>query len=227
MMEETTNNNAATTQDKNTAQQTSTSTATEGSPKRETVTQAEKDQEYAERAARAAASATKKLLDKLGLTSEDQIPALKITIDKALEIEQANLSAAEKAEKSAEAALKRAELAEQLLNTERTERRNDRISNYLLSKAGEMKATDTETVLLYARDKHKAELDALIGEDGTLDETKAKKLLEIIKTEKPVYFVAVLQGAGSPSNAGGRAMASDADAMKRFSANNQRTIRGR
>lgn len=207
-MEETTNINAASTNAATNTASTPTQTgaANPGSTEAK-FTQADLDRLLNERIERSEKRDTKikaDLLKQLGLAEDADFNTLKSTIDKARDIEQANLSAAEKAEKAAEAALKRASDLEAQLNAERSERRNDRISSYLLSKAGEMKATDTETVLLYARDKHKAELDALMGEDGTLDETKAKKLLETIKAAKPVYFQAILQGAGSPSNAGGR-----------------------
>jgi hypothetical protein len=166
------------------------------------------------------------LLKQLGLAEDADFNTLKSTIDKAREIETANLSAVEKAEKVATDALKRAEAAEQKALTIEAERRNDRIASHLLAEASKLKATDAETVLLYARDKHKAELDAIMGEDGALDEGKTKKLLETIKTAKPVYFQAVIQGAGVPSNAGGRAIPSDAEAFKRASMTNQRIIRG-
>lgn len=205
---------------------TPTDAAKSGSPKRE-YTQDELNEMFADRAKQAEKSTVARMLKLLGVTSEADIPTLKTTIEKARDLEKSAMTDQQRLEKERDDAKREKEEATAQLNAERAERRNDRIASHLLAEAGKMKATDAETVLLYARDKHKAELDAIMSEDGTLDEGKTKKLLEAIKTAKPVYFQAVIQGAGVPSNAGGRAIQSDTEALKRFSAKNQQNIRGR
>lgn len=187
------------------APQTSTSTATEGSPKRET-TQAELDQQYAERATRAAAAATKKLLDKLGLTSEDEIDSLKSTIAKAREIETANLSAVERAEKLVEAEKKRADLLAQQLETTQTAHRAHIIDAALKAAVG---VADPALLVLHLRTNHAEAVNALLSETGEIDDKKLAALLVTAKTEKPILFGAA-QTPGIPSNARGTAPTPDA-----------------
>jgi hypothetical protein len=226
LMEETTITNAAPVTPEQPAH-TPTDAAKSGSPKRE-YTQAELDDLFQERVKRAETSTMNRVLKLLGVTSEADIPTLKTTIEKARDLEKSAMTDTQRLEKERDDAKREKEEATAQLTAERAERRNDRIASHLLAEASKLKATDAETVLLYARDKHKAELDAIMGEDGTLDEGKTKKLLETIKTAKPVYFQAVIQGAGVPSNAGGRAALDlGAEALKRASAMNQRIIRGR
>jgi hypothetical protein len=206
------------------ALQTPTDAAKSGSPKRE-YTQAELDDLFQERVKRAETSTMNRVLKLLGVTSEADIPTLKTTIEKARDLEKSAMTDTQRLEKERDDAKREKEEATAQLTAERAERRNDRIASHLLAEAGKMKATDAETVLLYARDKHKAELDAIMGEDGTLDEGKTKKLLETIKTAKPVYFQAVIQGAGVPSNAGGRANMTNSKEIERASRDTWRQVK--
>jgi DNA-binding transcriptional MerR regulator len=192
--------NATTTQAANPAPTpTLTSAATEGSPKRE-YTQAELDDLFRDRAKRAETSTLNRVLKLLGVNSEDELPTLKTTIDKAREIEQANLSASEKAEKAATAALTRAAELEQQLNAERLERRNDKIASALTRAASAMKANDAEDVLLYAKAKHGEALDALIDDSGAVNEKSLTALMDKIKAEKGHYFTPAISVPGSRSN---------------------------
>ncbi len=196
-------------------------------------TQADLDRLIDERVGRAEkrdATIKANLLKQLGLPDDANFDTLKTTIEKARDIETANLSAAEKAEKAAADALKRATDLESQLNAERAERRNDRIAAALSAAASKLHAKDTDDVLRYARDKHADILTAVMDESGTIDTKKVDTLLEKIKAEKSHYFgdgKATTQATMIPSNNGGRALSGDEAAMKRFSANNQRTIRGR
>lgn len=224
-MEESTLNQQSTPATPNTpAQPTSTDTASSGTPKRE-YTQAELDDMFQDRAKRAETATITRLLKLLGVSSEAELPTLKTTIEKAREIEQANLSVTEKAEKAAAAALERANTLESQLNAERTERRQDRIAAHLQGEAAKLKANDAETVLMYARDKHKAALDATLNEDGTFNADKVKALLETIRTEKAHYFTPVVAGAGIPSNNRGQPVSPDARLLEQAKRNTQQQVR--
>ena len=166
------------------------------------------------------------LLKQLGLAEDADFNLLKSTIEDARKRKEADMTESEKAKAELDRERKAKDDALTQLQAERAERRNDRIAATLLSEAAKMKAADAETVLMYARDKHRAALDAIMGEDGTLDEKKVKTLLETIKSEKALYFQAVIAGAGSPSNSGGRVAQGSADAQKRASQNTQKLIRG-
>lgn len=208
------------------ALQTSTSTATEGQPQARTFTQAELDQIITDRVKRASDSATKKLLDAIGVASVDELPTLKTTIEDARKRAQADMTESEKAKAELDRERKAKDDALTQLNTERAERRNDKIAVSLQSEAAKLKANDAETVLMYAREKHKAALDAVMAEDGVIDAKALTALLEKIKAEKPMYFTAPVTGAGSPSNSGGRVHTGNTDAQKRAHQSNQRLIRG-
>jgi hypothetical protein len=210
------------------AQQTSTDTASSGqSQSAKTFTQAELDHHAGERAKRAADAAVKKILGKLGVASEDELDPLKTTIEESRKRKLDEMSESEKAKAELEVERKRRETLESELNAERTARRNDTIASHVQSEAAKLKADDTETVLLYAREKHRAALDALMNEDGTMDGKKVAALLEAIKAEKPKYFTAAPTGTHIPSNQGrGTPAQAQADAQKRAYQTNQKLIRG-
>lgn len=210
------------------AQQTSTDTASSGqSQSAKTFTQAELDHHAGERAKRAAEAAVKKILGKLGVASEDEIDPLKTTIEDARKRKEADMTEAQKAlAERDQLAKQKADLEARVVAIE-LERRNERIDAALKAEAAKLKSPDVDTVLMFARAEHKATLDTLLSEDGVIDTKALSTLLETIKTQKPHYFAALPLGAGSPSNAGGRTVSADADAMKRASQTNQRIIRGR
>jgi Skp family chaperone for outer membrane proteins len=196
--------NATTTQAANPAPTpTLTSAATEGSPKRE-YTQAELDDLFRDRAKRAETSTLNRVLKLLGVNSEDELPTLKTTIDKAREIEQANMSAAEKAEKAATAALTRASELEQQLNAERLERRNDRIETELRAALTAAKANNPKTVLSYILVNHRDAMQSLLTDDGKIDEKAMTALVETVKKEDATLFTPPSSIPGSRSNADGR-----------------------
>lgn len=203
---------------------TSTSTAQEGTPKRE-YTQAELDRMMSERATRAAQQATKKLLETLGVTSEADLPTLKDTITKAREREQADMTAAERAQKEAESAKKQNETLQQQLAAERAARRAQTINGGIRDAV--KSAPDADLVLMYLRQSHADEVEALLAEDADkLDAEKLKKLVDAAKKEKPILFNGAAGSPGSPSASGGRVMSGDVGAMKRATQNNQKLIRG-
>jgi len=203
---------------------TSTSTAQEGSPKRE-YTQTELDQLFNERATRAAAAATSKVLKALGVDSEAQIPDLKSLIDKAREREAQDLSVTERAQKDIDAAKKRADLLEQQLATEKSARRAQAINSSIRDAV--KAAPDADLVLMYLRQSHAEEVEALLADDADkVDADKLKKLVDAAKKEKPILFSSAVGNPGSPSASGGRVMSNDTEAQRRAHQSNQRLIRG-
>lgn len=163
------------------------------------------------------------LLKKSGRASLEELLA---DAEEAKALKQSQMTEADKVKTELERERKAREAAEQRIAAIEAERRNDRIATYLQAEASKMKASDTETVLIYAREKHRDALNEIMAEDGTPNEAKAKALLEKIKTEKALYFTPVSSAFGSQSNAGGRTIPSEAEALKRASAVNQRLIRG-
>lgn len=214
------------TQQQNPAPDTSTSTAKEGSPKRE-YTQDELNDMFADRAKQAENSTLTRILKLLGVNSEAELPALKTTIEKATALEQANMTESQKLQAERDTLKKEKEDALAQLNAERAERRNDKIAAVITQAAQAMKANDADDVLTHARDKHKEELAALMDDKGEIDKKKVETLMEAIKKNKPHYFTSPASVPGSRSNNEGSRIPSDAEAMKRFSMNNQRAIRGR
>jgi hypothetical protein len=226
MVTETTQDNATTTQ-QNPAPTTSTSTAQEGqNQSAKTYTQAELDLMMGERAKRAQESATKKLLSALGLTSEAEIDALKATIAEAQTLKKSQMTEVEKAQAERDTIIKERDTLKSQLEQQSAAFRQREIRGAVEKAATTLKASDAETVYLYLKEKHADALSALMGDDGTIDPKGLEKLMEIVKKDKPVYFTALVNVPGSQSNANGRYIPSDAEAMKRFSATNQRTIRG-
>lgn len=226
-MTDITNTNTQDTATPNTAQDTLTSAAKEGqNQSAKTYTQAELDQMMGERAKRAQESTTKKLLSALGLTSEAEIETLKATITEAQSLKQSQMSEAEKANE----ALKKATQTITDLQAKLTERetffRQKEISGAVKEAVTAMKANDFDAIYLWAEKYHAEALNAVMGEDDKVDAKALEKLLDAVKKDKPGYFTPVTQHMGSQSNANGYTRPSEAEAMKRASAVNQRIIRG-
>jgi hypothetical protein len=183
------------------APQTSTDTASSGqSQSAKLLTQSEVDFQLGERAKRATESATKKILSELGLTSVDEIATLKQVIENAKKRDEADLSATERADKALKAEQDRAKLLEQQLSAERTARRNQTIDSALKSKA--IGASDPDLLILHLRTAHAEAVNALLSDEGTLNDKKLTDLLAQAKQEKPILF-GVSQTPGIPSNRGG------------------------
>lgn len=202
---------------------TSTSTAQEGSPKRE-YTQAELDRIMSERATRAAQQATKKLLEQLGVASESDLPTLKDTITKAREREQADMTAAERAQKEVESAKKQTELLQQQLAAEKTARRTQMINAGIRDAV--KTAPDADLVLMYLRQSHTDEVETLLAEGADkVDADKLKKLLDAAKKEKPILFSGAAGSPGSPSASGGRTLDPDAKVKEQGARDLKRSMR--
>lgn len=165
-------------------------------------TQADIDRILSERLKRAEESAQKKLLEQFGVDNPD---SLKETLKKAKEREEAEMSVTDKLQKQLEAAQKaNAALTEQMqgvIQTQRTERRN----NAIVAAAQDAKAIDAADVVAWAVSQ--GEIEAVMKEDGSIDTGAVKKLIDAAKKAKPHFFQ--VGGVGSPSNAHGRVPKAD------------------
>lgn len=190
------------------AQQTSTSTATEGqSQPARTFTQAELDHHAGERAKRAAEAAVKRLLGKLGLASEDDIDPLKTTIEDARKKADAEKTAEQRlAEIQTEKDRLIAELKKEV-EVERAERRHDRIESELRTALATAKANNVKTALSYIVVNHRDAMQALLTEDGKIDEKALTALIETVQKEDATLFGKAstpVVATVIPSNSGGR-----------------------
>jgi sulfur carrier protein ThiS len=228
MTTEQTNINATTTQDPSAQPaQHPTDGAISGSSNGAKFTQEQVNEMVGKTRKEARETAIADLLKELGLTSKDEV---KSTIVEARKRKESELSEAEKLQAERDKAAKERDDAIAERDKERTERRNDKIAAALSTAASKLQAKDTDDVLRYARDKYADELNAMMDESGAIDTKKVDSLLEKIKADKGHYFSdgkAVVQATVIPSNANGRAVNGEAEAMKRASAMNQRIIRGR
>lgn len=204
------------------ALQTSTDTASSGTPKRE-YTQAELDDMFSDRAKRAETATINRLLKLLGVSSEAELPTLKTTIEKARDLEKSAMTDTQRLESERDQVKREKDEALAQLNAERAERRNDRIHAALTRAATVLKANDTDDVLRYARDKHGEALNALMDANGVIDEKNLNTLLEKIKGEKSHYFVANAQVPGSQSNLNGRVIQGD-EKLKQQGTQNTRSM---
>lgn len=187
------------------AQDTSTSTATEGSSQSaKSYTQAEIDTMMGERAKRAHEATMKKFLGALGLASEADLEPLKQTIAKAKERDMADMTESQKAQAERDTAMKKAETLQAQLDAERASIRQDRVTMAFSSAAVALKANNVGDVLRYARDQHADALSDVTDSEGKVDAKKLTTLLDKIKAERLDYFTPAATIPGSMSNHGGR-----------------------
>jgi DNA-binding transcriptional regulator YbjK len=184
-----------------TAQQPTTDGANSGQSNGATFTQAQINEIVGKTRKDARDTAISDVLKELGLTSKDE---LKSTIEDARKRKEADMSESEKAKAELETERAAKTALEQRIATLETERRNEKLTSALTSKAVSLKANDADDVLRYARDKHAEELTALMDETGQVDDKKLTALLDKIKAAKPAYFTPLATTLGSMSNGGGR-----------------------
>lgn len=190
-----------------TTETTKDTTATKTDAKAETkFTQEDMDRVAGNRAKEAAAAAVKKLLKDLGVDPEDA---------KALDTVKGKLTAAEAAEKAAmtkeqllqqerDAALKERDEMKSLADKERLERQIDRRDTTVKAALSDPKlhCKSPDKVFKLLKADHQSELDALLKDDGTVDEAKLKTFVDLGKKENAEYFTG--GNPGIPSNQGGR-----------------------
>lgn len=150
---------------------------------------------FNDRLERAKSSAINEFLKGLGFEKPDDLKAKLTVAEKAAEAQQAQKTEMEtlmeriaSLETQAEQATKQAEEA-------RKARVAQAAQNAIISVATTFKARDPQDVV-----KQLGTVDGLIGEDGTINEEKAKAAVQELRTKKAYLFEV---GPGVPSNAGG------------------------
>jgi hypothetical protein len=164
------------------------------------------------------------VLKELGLASKDD---LKATIAEAQTLKKSQMTEVEKAQAERDTIIKERDTLKSQLEQQSAMIREREIQGAVKTAVATMRANDFDAIYLWAEKHHAESLKAVIGDDGKVDAKALERLLEAVKKDKPTYFVATANVPGSQSNATGRYIPSDAEAMKRFSATNQRNIRGR
>ncbi len=81
-------------------------------------------------------------------------------------------------------------------------RKQDKVYSTLRLMAKDAKAEKPNDVLVMLKLENAAAVEALIGEDGEVDEKAAKKLIDDFKKGRPTWFP--VSGPGSPSNRDGK-----------------------
>ncbi len=186
--------------------------------------------QLAERLDRAKSGAVGELLKALGFEKPED---LKASLDQAKQLQQAQMSEAQKAQALAtEADAKRKQAEEQLADTNRklqeaeAQRRKDLVDGAISLAAKEAGAEHAEDVVTWARlNKPADDLAKLVDEAGKVAADPTKKLIDEAKAARPSWFS--VKGPGSPSSRGGRAPEPDADAKKRAALAQAQNLRRR
>lgn len=161
-------------------------------------TQADVDRLVGERAVRAKEAAHKELLESLGV---EDIEAAKKTIADAKAKAEADLTEIQKANKALEDANKKAEGYEAQIKVMLAKQKLDHRDSKIREAAQTEKAKYPADTISWAEREAKTELDALMAEDGTIDDKAVKALVQAHKKARPELFLG--GGVGSPSNTGG------------------------
>jgi hypothetical protein len=184
---------------------TQTPAVTEGE---RTFTQADIDRIVGERAKRAEEAAVKRLLEQLGFDTPD---AAKAAVTEAKKRADAEMSELEKlqaklaeTEKAAQAAAERASVSER---ARLLDKRNGEIMTALKD------AEHPKDVLVWLDANYPDDLQAVMSDDGTVDDKAVAKLIAKVKQERPGFFKSA--GMGSPSLAGGKPPKPDVETIRK------------
>lgn len=180
-----------------------------------------------DRLKRAEKAAEERLRKKLGLAEDEDIETAAEHLAaerkrKADELTDAQKAQAELAKEKAkrEAAETELKAFQEKVEAEKREATRDSALKTALTTAN----AKADKVLKLLKVDSPDALSAVLKEDGTVDETKVKALVETARKAYPEDFGK--GGVGSPSNNGGRVPSSSKDGEKRVSRINQSTIRG-
>lgn len=205
-----TNINAASTQDQSTASTpTQTGAANPGSTEAK-FTQADVDRilkEKLEKAPEREARIKAELLKQLGLADDADFNVVKSTIADAQKRKESEMTEAQKATELAEKVIKERDAAIAERDKERAERRQDRIESELRSALTTAKANNPKTVLSYVLVNHRDAMQALLTDDGKIDDKAMTALIETVQKEDPTLFgggKTTVQATVIHSNANGR-----------------------
>lgn len=153
--------------------------------------------QLAERLNRAEQSAINKVYEGLGVKNSDELKAMLDDYRKRTDGEKSELEKATAKLTKAEAeATEAKDRATQMEQERRLEKRNHAILKAL------DEAEHPDDVLIWLAANAKSDVDALMADDGTVDEKKVKVLADRAKKDRPNFFKK--PAPGSPSNKGGR-----------------------
>lgn len=172
-------------------------TPTGGQPETQTFTQADLDKMFAARAKQAKQAAQSELLKALGV---DSLDTLKAVLKEATSLKASQMSDAEKLQAKMDKVTKRASELEAELNQERQARR-EAVRDVAIEKAA-VGAEIPADVVTWAQVHATEELAKTLDDDGAVDESAVKALVEKCRKARPNWFTA--GGPGSPSNNGGK-----------------------
>lgn len=205
--------------------ETTTTETTETTPENsgqqaggQSFTQADVDRIIGERLKRAESAAMQKLLEKLGAKDEDELTGIVKAQRERDESEKTELQKLQDKLTAAEQKVKEAEeRAAQAEQQRRVDNRNAAIIAALKD------AEHPADVLLWLEANAKDELDAVMSDDGTLDEKKIAALVTKARKERPNFFRS--GGPGSPSDKDGRVPDGDPRRKQEAAEVNRRHIR--
>lgn len=205
--------------------ETTTTETTETTPENsgqqpggQSFTQADVDRIIGERLKRAESAAMQKLLEKLGAKDEDELTGIVKAQRERDESEKTELQKLQDKLTAAEQKVKEAEeRAAQAEQQRRVDNRNAAIIAALKD------AEHPADVLLWLEANAKDELDAVMSDDGTLDEKKIAALVAKARKERPNFFRS--GGPGSPSDKDGRVPDGDPRRKQEAAEVNRRHIR--
>lgn len=163
-------------------------------------------------------SAEKGLLERLGVTNEDEIKAL---LEAKRKADETAKSAEDKLKE--ELAQKEKELLEAKQNAAIAEKRrleairDNAIRNALLN------AHNVNTAVLAFREENKQALEGLLDENGDVDTKELERLIAEFRAKNAYLFKG--DSKGSPSNADGRLLKPDSEVKKELQSEIQRKLR--
>lgn len=171
-------------------------------------TQDEFDKVVGDRAKRAAEAAVAKLLADLGYEKPDDLKRDTTEYRKKRDDEKTE---AQKAQDDADQARKERDELKATLDNERKQRVIDRRNAAIESAATKARADVPRDVLVWAREYVPTELEATVGDDGTVDEKAVNAIIDKCKEARKGWFTG--NAPGSPSNNDGRVPQPDMDAV--------------
>jgi hypothetical protein len=173
-----------------------------------------------ERLKRQEDSLTKKFLESLGV---DSIDAAKTALDAKRQADEAQKTEAQKLQERIEAAEKKAKEAEERAAKLDQERQIERRDSEIKAALRDARAKKPDSVLILMTASQPDMVKAVLGEDGKVNETALKKLVEEAKKQHAELFSGSIPG--SPSNNNGRPPEPDKDAKARASQRQASQIR--
>lgn len=170
-----------------------------GAASEPTFTQAEIDKIVGKRAVEAKQAAITELLKELGFEKPDELKSL---VSEAKKRKETEMSEADKLRDALAKITTERDNAAQRAQEVEALRIADRVNSKLEALATKARVEHPEDVVKYLREYNADDVKGLVNEDGSVNDTAAAKLLEVVKKARPNWFA--VSGLGSPSNNNGR-----------------------